>query len=354
MRRTINMTSRRMWIPLALLIILGFAILELQLLKVKSNGIYSSKTVVRDFAKTSEEEKHTFMDDSSTVVLYNRVPKTGSTTFTNFVYDSCKRNGIYVLHINTTKNSHIMSVQDQYKLIQNITDWREYRPVFFHGHMAYLDFKRFGSPVTPIYINIIRDPLDRLVSYYYFLRYGDDYRKGLKRARQGDDTTFDECVKKGRRNSDCSVEKLWLQIPFFCGQSADCWEVGNEWALQEAKRNLANNYLLVGLTENMEDFVVVLEAVLPRMFKGMTNNFREGSKSHIRNTLHKVPPNEETLNKFHSSKIWKMEMELYNFAKNHFEFIKKQSTVLSKNVLKAAPKRFRYEKIYGPEGMISN
>jgi len=61
------------------------------------------------------------------------------------------------------------------------------RPAFYHGHFAYISFAQFGA-LEPLYINILREPLDRLVSYYYFLRYGDDYRKGLKRVKQGDTT----------------------------------------------------------------------------------------------------------------------------------------------------------------------
>ena len=51
--------------------------------------------------------------EDDVVIIYNRVPKTASTSFTNIAYDLCGKNHYHVLHINTTKNNPVMSIQDQ-------------------------------------------------------------------------------------------------------------------------------------------------------------------------------------------------------------------------------------------------
>ncbi|XP_070401553.1 heparan sulfate 2-O-sulfotransferase 1 isoform X2 [Nothobranchius furzeri] len=132
-------------------------------------------------------------ETDDTVIIYNRVPKTASTSFTNIAYDLCSKNHYHVLHINTTKNNPVLSLQDQVRFVQNVSTWREMKPGFYHGHVAYLDFSKYGVKGKPMYINVVRDPIERLVSYYYFLRFGDDYRPGLRRRKQGDKKCSEEC-----------------------------------------------------------------------------------------------------------------------------------------------------------------
>ena len=134
------------------------------------------------------------------MVIYNRVPKTGSTTLTGLAYDLCGRNKFNVLHLNTSKNSHVLSLSDQYRFAHNVSGWYQKHPGLFHGHLAYYDFAAFGVSKMPIWINVVREPIDRLVSYYYFLRFGDNFRPHLSRRRQGDRKSIDECVAE-RKNT---------------------------------------------------------------------------------------------------------------------------------------------------------
>lgn len=309
-------------------------------LRLKDFDYHNRNDVLADFVNAGKSTKDSFDD---VLVIYNRVPKTASTSLMGVAYDLCKRNKFHVLHINTSRNMHVMSLSDQRRFIENVTTWQDKKPALYHGHIAFLNFQRYGFSQKPIYINLIRKPLDRLVSYYYFLRYGDDFRPYLVRKRKGNTVTFDECVEL--QENDCDPENMWLQVPFFCGHHVDCWEPGNEWALNQAKQNLVEHYLVVGVTEELEDFVAMLEAVLPRLFRGATRHFLEGKKSHLRKTYNKIDPSPETVQKIRNSKIWRMENEFYEFTLKQFHAMKKRTLIEKNGILEDGGQRFFFEKI---------
>lgn len=149
------------------------------------------------------------------LVIYNRIPKTGSTSLVNLVYHLWKQNSVRIALLNVSHNGLFLNRMNQLHLVWNLTERViGQQPLLLHGHFVYLSFDQFGSPIRPIYVNMIRDPLERLASYYYFIRFGDDFRPNLTRRRMSDPNqrvlTFDECVQTG--GVDCAPNDLWVQV----------------------------------------------------------------------------------------------------------------------------------------------
>lgn len=84
-------------------------------------------------------------EEDDIVVIYNRVPKTASTSFVGVAYDICKKNHFHVLHVNVSANSHVLSLNNQLNLARNITHWNAMKPALYHGHFAYFDFSKYRT-----------------------------------------------------------------------------------------------------------------------------------------------------------------------------------------------------------------
>ena len=69
------------------------------------------------------------------------------------------------------------SEADQRAFMKELSDlaYAKQKRVLYTRHQYFIDFEELnwndGDP--PVYINLIRDPIDRFKSFYYFSRYGN-------------------------------------------------------------------------------------------------------------------------------------------------------------------------------------
>ncbi|KAK7082791.1 hypothetical protein SK128_005263 [Halocaridina rubra] len=166
-------------------------------------------------------------------------------------------------------------------------------PICYNRHMYF--FNSIGNDNGKIaWINLIRDPVERIISQFYYLRvYNKDREKQVLRWGIDPKLWFkmdlNECVKKGdplcRYKAGDYQE---LQLSYFCGHMKMCREVGNQYALQQAKYNVEKHYSVVGIMENMNLFFKILQHYLPRFFKDISEVGKIKLNKHLGKSKSKV------------------------------------------------------------------
>ena len=68
------------------------------------------------------------------------------------------------------------------------------------------------------------------------------------------------------------------QLSYYCGHEHDCTLFGNADALKLAKSNVEKYYAVVGVLENMEDTLRVLEQYVPDFFDGALKVYQASPK----------------------------------------------------------------------------
>jgi dermatan/chondrotin sulfate uronyl 2-O-sulfotransferase UST len=107
-------------------------------------------------------------------------------------------------------------------------------------------------------------------------------------------------------------------MPYFCGQQDECSVLQSKWALETAKANIEHWYPVVGILEDLQMTLFVLENKLPLFFKGAShiyfNELKEPHKN--RGKPRRSLPREAR--QFLQQKL-SHEYELYIFAKQRLK-----------------------------------
>lgn len=266
------------------------------------------------------------------VVVYNRVPKCASSTLRQLISRLQRRNKFrYEIH-NWPNVKQSLTADEERKLVGEITLLP--RPLLFLRHLHFVDFQKYNV-TKPAYINMVRNPVDRFVSHYYFSRYGfvnwteEKIKKWLwPMPEEQRKMSLDDCIIKNGAER-CVEENHENFLQFFCGQDKRC-KNRDDWALEKAKSNIAKNYVFVGVLEKFEDSIKVAESILPKYFDGATDLYLSSPNNggHTK-TANKVEPSEQSRSAL--AVALSREMELYKFVKHRLDvqikFIKKSGKI---------------------------
>ncbi|XP_969659.3 heparan sulfate 2-O-sulfotransferase pipe [Tribolium castaneum] len=261
------------------------------------------------------------------IVFFNRVPKVGSQTLMELIRRLSIRNnfGFHQDRVQRVETIRL-SPEDQAVLSSLVSSYEP--PGVYIKHVCFTNISRFGFP-EPIYINLVRDPVERVISWYYYVRAPWYYverkiafpdiplpdPKWLKKD-------FEHCVLSGDR--ECKyltgetregIGDHRRQSMFFCGHHSECLPFNTPGALERAKRVVEQHYAVVGVLEDLNTTLTVLEKYIPRFFTGAYEIYwNEISRFNPINKNAFKPPVSETVKNIVRQNFTK-EIEFYQFCK---------------------------------------
>ena len=71
---------------------------------------------------------------------------------------------------------------------------------------------------------------------------------------------------------------IFFYKPYFCGQYPECTILGSRWALNRALHNVEAFYPVVGVLEDMNSTLHVLQNKLPKFFRGVIRLYSDKLK----------------------------------------------------------------------------
>lgn len=247
-------------------------------------------------------------------LLYNRVPKCGSTTLLTLLRRLSARNGFRHLHCKTY-DKRMLTSEEQEELVEEVMSTEV--PSSYDRHVYFLNFEKFGCS-NPTYVNMIREPVERIASSFYYSRAVAARRRNATRCKALgvlQEQTFEECVQRG--GDGCSFVEgrphRSLMVPYFCGQDPRCLVVQNSWALERARQNIERHFTVVGVLEDLDIALTLLEKRVPVFFRGATAIYHKEGLHENRNLSgsSKVAPWVRDVLRRNLS----LEYELYDFVR---------------------------------------
>lgn len=133
-------------------------------------------------------------------IFYNRLPKAGSSTMTAIIKSMSQRHGFIVDFYNKPHQKHFIPPEEAEELKVELLSRR--KPMVYIRHLYWLQFKDHEKP---IYINMVRDPVELFISNFYYMRRGfnkknntsSEWKWEMSESKRAE--TIEQCIEtKGK------------------------------------------------------------------------------------------------------------------------------------------------------------
>ena len=116
---------------------------------------------------------------------------------------------------------------------------RTTEPLVFDRHFFSPDWARLGGRTVNM-MNMVREPVARIISFYYFARNRRAGWRNKKPPQAWFNKDFESCVREEDPECQVGLGGMTMQVTFFCGSHIQCANSTNPRVLQAAKYNLEN------------------------------------------------------------------------------------------------------------------
>lgn len=257
-------------------------------------------------------------DSEKRIIFFLHIPKTAGTTFRYIIQYQYQPSAIYELYDHSVPHSQRLNE------IVNLSDSRKQQLQIVNSHFGFGLHEFLPRPYT--YITFLRNPIDRVVSMYYYLH----RTRNSQTNPLPPDLSLQDYVQtyQGVQNGMTKYlsgvmfkDQIADKSPQFIGNS-QCMD---EAQLELAKKNLKEHFKVIGLAEKFDESLILLKKTLgwkiPLYDKNNVSKSRPSTRDVSKDVLKLI----EQSNEF--------DVQLYEYGKQIFEdLINHQGTSFKREV----------------------